>query len=151
MSRLRGCAAAVEQFHSETDAIRGMPEPRWARATVFVLGGSLLRGGRPDVRHPRRSVIVSAGGKIVSSGRAERLSGARSVDHQERSMSAKARRWRSGQLLATLDPTFAAADVKQLSQQIASLETQIARQEAVLAGRAPAFRGRPDPGLCALC
>ena len=37
-----------------------------------------------------------------------------------------------GQLLATLDPTFSAADVKQLKQQVASLRAQIARDEAQL-------------------
>ena len=41
----------------------------------------------------------------------------------------------TGQLLATLDPTFAAADVKQLKQQIASLQAQIARDEAQLDDR----------------
>ena len=37
-----------------------------------------------------------------------------------------------GRLLGTLDPTFAAADVKQLRLQVASLETQVARDEAQL-------------------
>ncbi len=35
-----------------------------------------------------------------------------------------------GQLLATLDPTFAAADVEQLEKQLASLEAQFARATA---------------------
>ena len=41
-----------------------------------------------------------------------------------------------GQLLATLDPTFAAADVDQLRQQLAGLDAQIARAEAEQAGTA---------------
>ena len=44
-------------------------------------------------------------------------------------------RVKRGQLLATLDPTFAAADVSAASSQIASLEAQIARAEAELANR----------------
>ena len=40
-----------------------------------------------------------------------------------------------GQKLATLDPTFAAADVQQLRLQIVALEAQIARDEAELDGR----------------
>ena len=89
--------------------------------------------------------IVSAeGGKIVSSGRpsvyqALEPSIIKTIDVGEGDEVA------SGQLLATLDPTFAAADVRQLSQQVASLETQIARQEALLAGRAPVFAGKEDP------
>jgi hemolysin D len=39
---------------------------------------------------------------------------------------------KSGQLLATLDPTFTTADVSALTMQIASLEAQIARSEAEL-------------------
>ena len=35
-------------------------------------------------------------------------------------------------MLATLDPTFAAADVKQLKQQVAGLRAQIARDDAQL-------------------
>jgi HlyD family secretion protein len=48
------------------------------------------------------------------------------------------------QVLATLDPTFAAADVKQLMRQIASLTAQIARDEAELAGRNLAFPDTAD-------
>jgi HlyD family secretion protein len=44
-------------------------------------------------------------------------------------------RVRAGQLLATLDPTFTAADSTALKLQIASLEAQIARCEAELSGR----------------
>ena len=51
----------------------------------------------------------------------------------------------AGQLLATLDPTFAAADVQQLRSQIASLEAQIARDEAELAGKPLMFAETSDP------
>ncbi len=42
---------------------------------------------------------------------------------------------RQGQVLATLDPTFTSADLKQLQQKLASNEAQVARLEAELAGR----------------
>ncbi|MFH6784841.1 HlyD family type I secretion periplasmic adaptor subunit [Methylobacterium sp. MA0201] len=42
---------------------------------------------------------------------------------------------KKGQLLATLDPTFAAADVEQLEKQLASLDAQIARATAEQAGK----------------
>src|SRR5207302_7220679 len=44
-------------------------------------------------------------------------------------------RVKAGEVLATLDPTFAAADVGALTQQVASLDAQIARCEAELANR----------------
>ncbi len=42
---------------------------------------------------------------------------------------------KKGQLLATLDPTFAAADVEQLEKQLASLDAQIARATAEQTGK----------------
>ena len=45
-------------------------------------------------------------------------------------------RVKAGDVLATLDPTFASADVDALQLQIANLDAQIARAEAELAGRA---------------
>jgi HlyD family type I secretion membrane fusion protein len=42
---------------------------------------------------------------------------------------------KKGQVLATLDPTFTSADLKQLQQKLASDEAQVARLEAELAGR----------------
>jgi HlyD family secretion protein len=50
----------------------------------------------------------------------------------------------AGQLLATLDPTFAAADVNQLRQQIKSLNAQTARAEAELAHAGPDFDKSAD-------
>src|ERR1700739_4453149 len=51
----------------------------------------------------------------------------------------------SGQLLATLDSTFTAADVQQFKLQIASLETQVMRDQAELDGTALVFPDRNDP------
>jgi HlyD family secretion protein len=50
----------------------------------------------------------------------------------------------AGQLLATLDRTFADADVYQYRLQLASLEAQIARDEAELAGLPLKFRDTTD-------
>src|SRR4029077_13200027 len=44
-------------------------------------------------------------------------------------------RVKAGDVLATLDPTFASADVSALKSQVASLNAQIARAEAELAGK----------------
>jgi HlyD family secretion protein len=50
-----------------------------------------------------------------------------------------------GRQLGTLDPTFVAADVNQLQEQIVSLNAQIARDEAELDHRELAFGEPPDP------
>ena len=60
-------------------------------------------------------------------------------------MFARANTSARGQLLATLDPTFTAANVKQLRQQIASLEAQVTRIEAELADRPLVFPNSSDP------
>ena len=76
-------------------------------------------------------VVTSVGGKLVST---ERVNVFQALDpsiiksinvHEGDEVEA-------GQVLATLDPTFAAADVKQLKQQVAGLRAQIARDEAQL-------------------
>jgi hemolysin D len=46
---------------------------------------------------------------------------------------------KKGQALATLDPTFTSADLKQLQQKLASDEAEVARLEAQLAGRPYVF------------
>jgi HlyD family secretion protein len=144
VSRDSEALSVVREFHSETDAIRGMPEPRWARTTLFVLGGSLLAIVLLMFVTRVDRVVSGEGGKIVSADRpsvyqALDPSIIKSIDVREGD------EVKPAQLLATLDPTFAAADVKQVSQQIASLETQIARQEALLSGQPLTFAKKDDP------
>ncbi len=133
----------IRQFQSETDAICEAPEPRGARLTVFVLGAFLLSGLAVMCLTQLDRVITGAG-KIVSTQnvsvfQALDLSIIRSLDVKEGDIVEK------GQLLATLDPTFAAADVKQLQQQIAGLDAQIARDVAELTGNPPVFSDTTDP------
>ena len=131
MSPNASALTLVRQFQSETDAIREAPEPRWARITVFVLAGLLVSLIAIMVLTRIDRVITSQGGKIVPTQQvnvfqALDASIIRSIDVHEGQQVAK------GQLLATLDPTFAAADVLQLKQQSASLDAQIARDRAEL-------------------
>ena len=49
--------------------------------------------------------------------------------------------------MRALDPTFAAADVSQLRQQIASLKAQVERATAEQKHRAPSFGAASDPNL----
>ena len=92
----------------------------------FLVGAVILTLARVD------RVISSTGGKIVSVDaplvlQALDPSIVKSIDVREGEVVEK------GRLLATLDPTFAVADVNQLQQQIDSLNAQITREEAELA------------------
>ena len=119
----------VREFQSEVDAIGEATEPPWARVTVFVLTGlfvsviALMFLTRID------RVVTSTVGKLVSMQlinvfQALDPSIIKSINVHEGD------EVEQGQLLATLDPTFAAADVKQLKLQVAGLQAQIERDQA---------------------
>src|SRR5262249_18026034 len=89
-------------------------------------------------------VVTSVGGKLVWTGRMNVLqaldpSTIKTIDVREGD------EVRQGQLLATLDPTFSAADVKQLKQQVATLRAQIARNEAQLNSKPFVVPEETDP------
>ena len=122
---------AVRQFQSEIDGIRHADEPLSVRATVFTLGGALLACAIILAVARVDRVISSTAAKIVSVDaplvlQALDPSIVKSIDVREGEVVEQ------GRQLATLDPTFAAADVNQLQQQIDSLNAQIARDEAEL-------------------
>ena len=138
-----GVPAAVRQFQSEIDGIRHADEPMSARATVFVLGAALLACAAILAIARVDRVISSTAGKIVSVDdplvlQALDPSIVKSIDVREGEVVEK------GRQLATLDPTFAAADVNQLQQQIDSLNAQITRDEAELARAALEFPQSAD-------
>ena len=131
MSPSSSAAGVIRQFQSEADAITEAPEPHGARVTVFTLGGLFLSLIIVMCLTRLDRVVSSAGGKLVST---ERVNVYQSLDpaiiksinvHEGDEVEA-------GKVLATLDPTFSAADVKQLKQQVAGLRAQIARDEAQL-------------------
>ena len=144
MSPNQAALATVRQFQSETEAIRELPEPVAVRMTLFVLVGFLLIGVAFMFLTKLDRVVTSQGGKIVPVGQinvfqALDTSIIKSIDVREGDQV------KAGQLLATLDPTFAAADVNQLRLQIASLEAQVVRDEAELSGKPLVFPDRQDP------
>jgi len=135
--------ATVRQFQSETDAIREVPEPFAARLTIFMLAGLLVGGLLLTFVTKLDRVVTSQGGKIVPVGQvnvfqALDTSIIKSIDVREGDQVV------AGQLLATLDSTFASADASQLRLQIASLQTQAARDEAELSGKPLVFPNRSD-------
>ena len=150
MSPNSSALTLVRQFQSETDAIREAPEPRWARITVLVLAGMLVSLIVIMVLTRMDRVITSQAGKIVPTQQvnvfqALDTSIIRSIDVHEGQRVAK------GQLLATLDPTFASADVQQLKQQSASLEAQIARDRAELDQQPLDLPESSDPDIRIVC
>ncbi|PPQ30315.1 hemolysin D [Rhodoblastus sphagnicola] len=110
-----------------------------ARITLYVLVAMVLSMATVLVLMKMDRVVASTGGKITLSSSSRNVFQAldpsiiKSIDVHPGDLVKK------GQVLATLDPTFANADVSQLSQQIASLNPQILRDEAELSGKAPVF------------
>ena len=146
-SSLSSALTIVRRFQSETDAIREAPEPVAARRTVFVLAGFIIAIIILMFTTRVDRIVNSSGGKIVTKSELINVFQAldpsliKSIDVREGDQV------KAGQLLATLDQTFANADVKQLKLQIASLEAQNARDEAELANKPLVFRKTSDPDL----
>ena len=124
----------IRVFQSETAEIREDPEPFQLRLTLHALAGLVIALIAVSLLMQLNRVVASSAGQIVTSDptivlQALDASIIKSLDVQE------GERVKGGQLLATLDPTFAAADVSAATLQIASLEAQVARAEAEIAHR----------------
>ena len=126
--------ALIRIFQSEVSEVREDPEPAQLRITLHVLAGLFIALLSVSFFMQLNRVVTSSAGQIVTTEpsvvlQALDASIIKSLDVQE------GERVKRGQLLATLDPTFAAADVGAAASQIASLDAQIARAEAELARR----------------
>jgi hemolysin D len=135
----------IRVFQSETSEILAAPEPRRVRATLLVLTAMVvsLLGAATFTRLDR---VVASKGQIVTTEptivlQALDASIIKTLDVHE------GQRVKAGQVLATLDPTFAAADVSALNLQLASLNAQIARCEAELAQKPFDPPANPDPAV----
>ena len=138
----------IRQFQSEADAINEAPQPQVGADHNFCVDWPFSERYCHHVFDQDGPRCDQRGGKMVSMEltnvfQALDPSIIKSIDVREGDEVAK------GQLLATLDPTFAAADVKQLKQQVADLRAQIERDEAQLNKRpfvfsaTGRFRGPP--------
>src|SRR5438874_6100460 len=124
----------VRLFQSETAEIIEAPEPFGVRATLYVVGGFFVAMIVVGMVTRLDRVVTSSSGHIVTTQptvvmQALDPSLIKTIEVRE------GERVKAGEVLATLDPTFAAADVGALTQQVASLDAQIARCEAELANR----------------
>lgn len=133
-----GSLQVVRQWQSEVAAIVEAPSPVGLRSAVWILALMLvtLVGITPFVTVDR--VVSSGAGRIVPVQPARTFQALdpsiiRSVDVREGETVA------AGQLLATLDATFARADVGQLGQQVAGLDAAISRLTAERDRRPLAF------------
>jgi HlyD family secretion protein len=135
--------SVIRSFQSDVAAIREGPPPRTAMTAVHALGGFvvaaalLLWFGQID------RVVSSVQGQINLTTPAQVYQALdqsiiKSIDVHEGMRVSK------GQILATLDATFTTADVTQLKQQVASLNAQIIRDDAELAGKVPVFTAYDD-------
>lgn len=119
----------IQRFQSETNEIREAPEPLALRATTMLMAAALVlciafgAVARVDrVVTSDRGKIVPAHGTVLFQALDNSL--IKTLDVREGD------RVRKGQRLATLDPTFADADLNQLERQLSSLDAQIARATA---------------------
>jgi HlyD family secretion protein len=122
----------IRLFQSETAEIREGSEPIQLRLTLYVLAAFFASMIAIAALMQMDRVVTSTVGIVVTSEPTivlQALDAAiiKSIDVQEGD------RVKNGQLLATLDPTFAAADVSALRLQIASLDAQISRCQAEIA------------------
>ena len=124
----------IRQWQSPTEEIRHAPDSERARLAVWGLALALCGALAASPFIPIARVVASTDGRIVSKQPAVTFQALdpsiiRSIDVKEGQQVA------AGQQLATLDPTFAVADVGQLRLQVAGLDAQLARARAEAAGR----------------
>ena len=134
----------ILEFQMPSTAITSAPIPQSARGIVWMVAALfaaivVAMGVIPIDR------VVTAQGRVVSRSATLVLqpleaSIVRSIDvHEGESVHA-------GQVLARLDPTFAAADVGALAAQVANLQAQVSRMQAEADGRPFTYSGL-DPNL----
>jgi len=134
----------ILEFQMPSTAITTAPVPRAARGIVWIIasmfGAILLAMGLIPVDR-----VVTAQGRVVSRSATLVLqpleaSIVRSIDvHEGQTVQA-------GQVLARLDPTFAAADVGALAAQVSTLQAQVSRLQAEADGQVFNYSGI-DPNL----
>jgi HlyD family secretion protein len=136
----------VRLFQSETAEIIEAPEPFGVRATLYVVAAFFHAMIVVALFTRLDRVVESNSGRIVTTQptavvQALDPSLIKTIEVRE------GQRVSAGDVLATLDPTFATADVGALKLQIASLDAQIGRCEAELAHRPYDPPESPDPAV----
>src|SRR3984957_14448915 len=123
----------ILEYQSPSTAIVNAPVPRVARGVSWTVGTMVLAcfAAMAVIKVDK---VVTAQGKVVPRAATivlQPLEAAivRSIDVQEGDQV------HAGQLLARLDPTFAAADLEALKSQVAAYSAQVARMQAEMENR----------------
>jgi hemolysin D len=134
----------ILEFQSPSTAIVNAPVPPVARGISLIVSSMVIAcfaaAGLIEVDR-----VVTAQGKVVSQAATvvvQPLDTAivRSINVQP------GQQVRAGQILARLDPTFAAADLSQMTAQVSTLQAQVTRLQAEMADQ-PFTYGGLDPNL----
>ena len=134
----------ILEYQSPSTAIVNAPVPRIARGISWTVGSMVLAcfAAMSIIKVDR---VVTAQGKVIP--RAPMIvvqpletSIVRSIEVHE------GEQVHAGQLLARLDPTFAAADLEALKSQVADYSAQVARMQAEVEDRPFVYSGS-DPHL----
>jgi len=131
---------AILEFQSPSTAIVNAPMPRAARGISLTIG-SMVLASLAALSVIEVDKVVTTTGKVVSRSPTivvQPLDTAivRSIEVREGEIV------RAGQILARLDPTFAAADLGALATQVSLLQAQVTRMQAEVDGKP-----RPEPVL----
>ena len=135
---------AILEFQSPSQAITAAPIPPTARGTIWIIS-SMFAAGLMAMGLIPIDRVVTAQGKVVSKVpllvvQPLETSVVRSIDVTE------GQSVRTGDVLARLDPTFAAADVGASEALVSTLQAEVARMQAEATGLPFASTG-PDPNL----
>src|SRR5476651_1656222 len=122
----------ILEYQSPSTAIVNAPVPRVARGVSWVVG-SMVLACFAAMAIIKVDKVVTAQGKVVARAATivvQPLETAivRSIEVRE------GQTVRAGQILARLDPTFAAADLESLKAQVAAYSAQVARLQAEIDG-----------------
>jgi hemolysin D len=134
----------ILEYQSPSTAIVNAPVPRIARGVSWTVG-SMVLACFAAMTIIKVDKVVTAQGKVIPKSATMVIqpletSIVRSIDVHE------GEQVHAGQVLALLDPTFAAADLESLKSQVAAYSAQVGRLQAEMENRAFTYTGS-DPHM----
>ncbi len=142
--RLDPTLPAILEYQSPSTAVINMPMPRIARGMTLTISSMMVVLGILAATIKVDRVVTATG--VVAARDATmvvqpmEISIVRSIDVSVGDVV------HAGQILARLDPTFAAADMGALAAQVSALQAQVSREQAEMENRPFTYNGL-DPNL----
>jgi hemolysin D len=136
---------AILEFQWPSTAIVNAPVPRSARGIIWMITSMVVilivaAGLIPvDQVVTARGIVVSQSPTILVQPLDTAI--VRSIEVRE------GQRVRAGEVLARLDPTFAAADLATLAAQVSGLDAEVSRLQSEAGGQPFTYSGQ-DPSCC---